>query len=180
MIEINLNILTQQGLLDFNSFTWVKYQKNKLKLTNFIDIKNKVFDQDISDFDMCRICELEIMNKGWQCQEKQENNSILNKVKFLFEPTFLIQKMFWDDVGYDLFKFYLIAACKGIFKHNKLGTVIHEEALGLKIKVVDYMDPIMNEVKKNGLIYERNDNFQVRIGDIVVFYISKNKTVTES
>ena len=94
MIEINLNILTQQGLLDFNSFTWVKYQKNKLKLTNFIDIKNKVFDQDISDFDMCRICELEIMNKGWQCQEKQENNSILNKVKFLFEPTFLIQKMF--------------------------------------------------------------------------------------
>ncbi len=44
------------------------------------------------------------------------------------------------------------------------------------MKVVDFMKPIVNEVKKNGLIYEGNDNFQVRVGDIVVFYLSKNKT----
>jgi hypothetical protein len=113
IIEININILTQQGLMDFNSFNWVKFQQNNLPPTNFIDLKASLYQQDISEFDMCRVCELEIMNKGWQYTEKLEHSNILNKVKYLFEPTFLVQKMLWDDVGYDLFKFYLVAANKG-------------------------------------------------------------------
>jgi len=113
IIEICINILTPQGLVDIETFNWVKYQKASLSTTNFIDLESNFIGKNINEFDTCRICELEIMNKGWQYTERPENNSIINKVKFIFEPTFLVQKMVWDDVGYDLYKFYLIAAKRG-------------------------------------------------------------------
>jgi len=53
--------------------------------------------------------------------------------------------------------------------------VIHEEALGINIEVVDFSEPIINEVKKNGLVYEQSNSFQLRIGDILVFYLAKNR-----
>jgi len=53
--------------------------------------------------------------------------------------------------------------------------VIHEEALGINIEVVDFSEPIINEVKKNGLVYEQSNSFQLRIGYILVFYLAKNR-----
>ena len=114
-IEININILTQQGLIDFDSFKWLKSQQKKLPMKNFIDFKSyNLEEQGMSEFDTCRICELELLNTKWQSSSKPEYENILSKVKFLFEPTFIVQKMLWDDVGYDLFKFYLVAAQRGI------------------------------------------------------------------
>jgi len=52
---------------------------------------------------------------------------------------------------------------------------VHDEALGIIIEVVEFKDPIINEVKKNGLIYEYSNTFQLRVGDILVFYVAKNR-----
>ena len=41
------------------------------------------------------------------------NKFIAEKIKFLFEPTFILQQTYWDDVGYELYKFYLLAATPG-------------------------------------------------------------------
>lgn len=117
-IEININVLNSQGMLDFDTFKWIKYQSSKLEIKNFIDVNQSFFDHDDNTFDMCRVCELEVLTKGWQCAEKPEFASIVKKVKFLFEPTFILQKTCWDDVGYDFFKFYLVAASTGIFINN--------------------------------------------------------------
>lgn len=43
------------------------------------------------------------------------------------------------------------------------------------MEVIDSKTSLSNEVKKNCLIFDRKNEIQVRVGDIVVFYISKNK-----
>ena len=47
--------------------------------------------------------------------------------------------------------------------------------LGIKIKIVEQNAHICNEIKKNGLIYDENNELSVNINDIITFYISQNK-----
>jgi len=113
IIEISIDILSPNGCLDIDKFKWVNFQEETICLKNFIDFKKDEFNL-LSDFDSCRICEMEFKKKTWQSEERIPNDSIINKIKYLFEPSFILQKTLWDDVGYELYKFYLIAALKGI------------------------------------------------------------------
>ena len=56
-----------------------------------------------------------------------------------------------------------------------LGKIKSDFELGISIEVIDNKITLSNEVKKNCLIFDRKNEIQVRVGDIVVFYISKNK-----
>lgn len=49
------------------------------------------------------------------------------------------------------------------------------EELGISLNVLNAEDKISNEVKKNSLIFDRKNELQCRVGDIVVIYMSKNK-----
>ena len=40
--------------------------------------------------------------------------AVLEKIKILFEPYFIIQKVLFEDVGYFMFKIFLVAASIGI------------------------------------------------------------------
>jgi len=113
LIEINIDILTPGGCLDINKFKWINFLEEKIEIKNFIDFKRDEFDL-LSDFDTCRICELEIRKKSWQSEYCIPSKSLMNNINKLFSPTFFLQKTLWDDVGYELYKFYLIAAQKGI------------------------------------------------------------------
>ena len=95
------------------------------------------------------------------------NENIIKKLKSLFEPNFIIQKVLWDDVGYYLFKIFLIASQKGRLKSSN--------EIGIKISIKNIDEPLINEVKKNCLLFDGKNQIQIRIGDILVFYISKNK-----
>ena len=112
IIEINIDILSSAGCLNIENFKWVKYQEETLCLKNFIDFQKNEFNL-LSDFDSCRVCELELKKKSWQSSERIPSGSIINKIKYLFEPSFILQNSLWDDVGYELYKFYLLAASKG-------------------------------------------------------------------
>ncbi len=56
-----------------------------------------------------------------------------------------------------------------------IGKIKSDFELGILIEVIDNKETLSNEVKKNCLIFDRKNDIQVRVGDIVVFYISKNK-----
>jgi hypothetical protein len=56
-----------------------------------------------------------------------------------------------------------------------LGRIKGEFELGISIEVINNKETLCNEVKKNCLIFDRKNEIQARVGDIVVFYISKNK-----
>ena len=113
IIEININLINHEGCIDINNFKWINYQHEDINIKSFIDFDQNEFDS-VNEFDTCRICELEYRKKTWKTKEFGDVKSMINKIKFLFEPTFILKKTLWDDVGYDLFKFYLVAAETGI------------------------------------------------------------------
>jgi len=115
--EININLFTDKGIIDINSFKWLNLNEDKIPQFNFLEFTNDHNKlREVLDFDLSRFCEMEIMKNKWTDLGHNENyENIIKKIKFLFEPNFIIQKVLWDDVGYHLFKIFLIAAEKGNF-----------------------------------------------------------------
>lgn len=115
--EININLFTDKGIIDLNDFKWLNLKISKVPQFNFLEFTNDHNKQrEVLDFDLSRFCEMEIMKNKWTDLIHMENyENIIKKLKNLFEPNFIIQKVLWDDVGYHLFKIFLIASEKGIF-----------------------------------------------------------------
>lgn len=114
--EININLFTDKGIIDLKSFKWLNLNIDKTPQFNFLEFSNDHNKlREVLDFDLSRFCEMEIMKNKWTDLVHMENyENIIKKIKFLFEPNFVIQKVLWDDVGYHLFKIFLVAAEKGI------------------------------------------------------------------
>jgi hypothetical protein len=115
-VETTINILTDKGLLDFLSFKWLNmtnYPKPKMNHFEFSNEHNK--QREVIDFDLSRFCELEIMKNRWNDISKlDKHTAIVNNLRQMFEPHFQVQKLLYDDIGYYIFKVYLIAKKKGI------------------------------------------------------------------
>ena len=101
--------------------------------------------------------------------------SLLNKgeivqrtVNSLFGNNFIIKDIYYDDVGYFFFKIILQAYKIGICSGK-------QDNLGIKIHILPINSKITNEIKKNGLIFDENNELTINVGDIITFYISQNK-----
>jgi hypothetical protein len=114
-IETTINIFTDKGLIDLTTFKWMNPNINTIPNFNFLEFSNDHNKmREVLDFDLSRFCELEIMKNKWNDLSNMLNHeSILKKIQILFEPYFLVQKVLYDDVGYYLFKIFLVANKKG-------------------------------------------------------------------
>ena len=117
IIETTINIFTEKGLINVDPFKWFPIHVAKTPTFNFLEFSNDHnTNREVLDFDLSRFCELEIMKNKWSDIINVPNNQIiLKKIQNLFEPIFLVQKILYDDVGYLLFKVFLIANSKGMF-----------------------------------------------------------------
>ena len=175
-IELNINLLTDKGV--------VKKVKWSNLLVEEIPLQTELPDQEIMstgyyqefqnkrevlDYDLSRFCELEIVKSKWLTLKGNltDYDLILNKINALFEPYLKVNDVQFDDVGYLIFKIKLIAV--------KKGQLPSYAELGILIEVISENEPIVNEVKKNSLIFDRKNQLQLRIGDHMIFYLSKNK-----
>lgn len=133
------------------------------------NLKDKKEKKEIVDFDLSRFCELEIIKSKWITLKGNltDYDLILNKVSLLFEPLFSVDNVYYDDIGYLIIKICLTAIKKG-----QLQSFFE---LGVHIEVLEEYETICNEVKKNCLLYDRKNELQLRIGDKLTFYLSKNK-----
>ncbi len=115
-IETTINIFTEKGLINIDSFKWFPIHLARAPSFNFLEFSNDHnSNREVLDFDLSRFCEMEIMKNKWNEIINMPNNQIIiKKIKNLFEPFFLVQKVLYDDVGYLLFKVFLIANTKGI------------------------------------------------------------------
>ena len=175
---LSITLLSNCGMIDFDSFTWkkIKYSKN-----NNIDFINHQYVQDrkghikqLCEYDLSRFCEMELIKTKWISFMKfpsglnefthitQEVRNFCNKLTGFFQ----VDKIEYDDVGFFILKVYT--------KANRIGTIM-ENDIGIEIKIVNYNMKCVNELKKNGLISDIGRGMQIRIGDIVVFYITLNK-----
>lgn len=143
--------------------------KHSTELNTVFNLKDIQEKREVLDFDLSRFCELEIIKSKWITLKGNltDHDLIMNKISLLFEPYFKVNEVWFDDIGYLIFKICLTAKKKG-----ELPSFIE---LGIVIEIFAEHEIITNEVKKNCLLYDRKNEMQCRIGDNLIFYLSKNK-----
>ena len=154
---ININLISEIGIIDFDNFLWSEQK--------IIEIKNK---NNLTSIDKC---EVEYIINEWNKLSLLENCNVVEKnINDLFGKNFIIKEINYDDVGYFFFKI--------ILKAYKVGNCRGKEGnLGIKINILPINSNITNEIKKNGLIFDENNELTVNVGDIITFYISQNKNI---
>ena len=164
-ILINIGLITEYGILDFDNFHWLNPRIlpkiRKSKISN-IAIQSYLTNSEST-------CEVEGLVNGWLGIEQLENyNSVISTLCDLFGNYFDINEVFYEDVGYYFFKVILeakrVGECNGINNN-----------LGIKIKIHPKESIIYNEIKKNGLICDEKNELNVNLDDLITFYISQNK-----
>ena len=151
---ININLISEIGIIDFDNFVWNEPKIAEISTKNDIDL-NK--------------CEVEEIINEWNKISLLENGDIVKKnLNELFGNNFIIKEINYDDVGYYFFKI--------ILKAYKVGMCNGKDGnLGIKINIFPINSNITNEIKKNGLIFDENNELAINVGDIITFYISQNK-----
>ena len=170
--EFTINIFTDKGLMNIRKLKWEKIKIFKTPKEDYYEYnKENILKREIVDYDMSRYCELEICKGNWNdiimMDNENEYKKIINLFNYMFNKNFQILKILFDDVGYYIFKIYL--------KATVIGDVLNENYIGIKIKIKNINDFISNECKKNNLIFDRKNEIEMHINDILVYYFSKDK-----
>ena len=111
-----------------------------------------------------RISEYEELCVHWKnINLYQYHDIIIHMCKIFFEPFFDIKKIYYENVGVYIFKTYLKAV--------KIGE-IDKKKIGIKIKIKNRNEIIENEIRKNNLLFERRDTYEIRVGDEMIYYFS--------
>ena len=143
---INISLISELGLIDFDNIFWFKPKMENIREIN------------------THKCEVEKMIYEWDKIDLLEKGDIVQKnLKDLFSDNFIIKEIYYDDVGYFFFKI--------ILKAYKIGICSGKEGnLGIKIHVLPIGFNNTNEIKKNGLIYDENNELSINVGDKITFY----------
>ena len=167
-IEFTLNIMTQKGLMDIRKLVWNKITVFKTPNEDFMYYSNEnILKREIVDFDVSRYCEMELCKGKWNdIILLDECDIYIGELIKKFKKNFNILKILFDNVGYYIFKFYLEGAIPGV--------IGPDDEIGMKLKVLNLNENKSNETKKNNLVFDRKNEIQMHIGDVMVFYISKN------
>ena len=167
-IEFTLNIMTQKGLMDIRKLVWNKITVFKTPSEDFMYYSNEnILKREIVDFDVSRYCEMELCKGKWNdIILLDECDIYIGELIKKFKKNFNILKILFDNVGYYIFKFYLEGAIPGF--------IGPDDEIGMKLKVLNLNENKSNETKKNNLVFDRKNEIQMHIGDVMVFYISKN------
>ena len=75
---------------------------------------------------------------------------------------FEIKSVYFGNIGVFIFKVYL--------KAIKSGEINDRNKLEIKIKIKEDNDYVENEIRKNNLLFERRDIFELRVGDELLYY----------
>ena len=111
-----------------------------------------------------RISEYEELCVHWKnIKLYQYHDIIVHMCKLFFEPFCDIKKIYYEYVGVYIFKIYLKAV--------KIGE-INKKQIGIKIKIKNRNETIENEIRKNNLLFERRDTYEIRVGDEMIYYFS--------
>lgn len=181
--EFTVNVFAEKGLMYIRQLNWLRIKIYPTPKVNLLEYSNDgSLLREIVDFDTSRYCELELLKGVWNDISLFEDSSQLKAmVNRQFESLFDIRDIVFDDVGYFIFKIYLLAIKTGVIaRENNLGIVIKVVSNNLygKQTLIDESNTnniVSNEVKKNNLIYDRKNEIQLQLGDTLVFYMSRNK-----
>ena len=167
-VELTINLFTDKGLMYIKQLVWDKITVFKTPNEDYLYYSNEnILKREIVDFDTSRYCEMELCKGKWNDISLLENNNVfIEDIKKKLVDFFDIEKILFDNVGYYIFKIYL--------KGKKQGKIENDSELGISIIILEKNDDKSNEAKKNNLLFDRKNEIQLHIGDILVFYITRN------
>ena len=153
---INLELYTSN-----NGFIVPESIKIIIKSYNLKNYLKMLYEREINN---PRISEYEELCVHWKnINLYQYHDIIIHMCKIFFEPFFDIKKIYYENVGVYIFKTYLKAV--------KIGE-IDKKKIGIKIKIKNRNEIIENEIRKNNLLFERRDTYEIRVGDEMIYYFS--------
>ena len=152
---INLELYTtNNGFIDPDS---IKIIAKSFNLKNYIKM---LAEKSINN---PRICECEDLCLHWKNINLYPNHkTLVFRLKKLFEPFFIVDKIYYGNIGVNIFKVYL--------KADKSGEIKDKNKFKIKIRIKEQNDYIENEIRKNNLLFERRDIFELRVGDQILYY----------
>ena len=156
-----------QGLLNLNIFSSENLFIEPKKITIKI-IQNSLNDKKTFKGINPRICEFEEICLHWKnisFLTNKQDKQFIDQIKEIFNPYFKIMNIIYEEIGFLVFKF--------ILKAEKSGLIKNKEELGIDLLIKKEDEYIINEIKKNDLLFERRNVFELRIGDVIVFYFKK-------
>ena len=156
-----------EGILSFQIYSPSKnfINPNSIQLTTkinsnyekIISIKNSEINPRICQFEE-HCVNLRSINLF------KEKKSVIYQIKDIFCEYFKLMKILFEDIGFLVFKIYL--------KAIKVGELKDKKEIGINIKIREKDDFIINEIKKNDLLFEKRNVFECRIDDILIFYFT--------
>ena len=175
IIKISINLISYIGFISFESFKWndlkIKLINDNFDMLNYNPIKK---NKELNEFDLSKFCEAEILKNSWKnFHEKEElsENFVqnINNILELFSPYLIPLEIKWDNIGYYLTRIKFKCVRIGEINNNNV-----RDFLNYVIRIVSKDENIINEVRKNNLIYdnENNEYLYMKLDDILVFYFS--------
>ena len=153
---INLELFTSN-----NGFIVPESIKIIIKSYNLKNYLKMLYEREINN---PRISEYEELCVHWKNINLYQYHDIISQMcKIFFDPFFEIKKIYYEYVGVFIFKIYLKAV--------KVGE-INKKKIGIKIKIKNRNETIENEIRKNNLLFERRDTYELRVGDEMIYYFS--------
>ena len=165
---INLEIYSSNN--DFINPSSIKIVLKSFELKNYLEkLKTKGYNN-------LRICEYENTCFHWKYinSERILNSNfreIINKVKKNFEPYFKIINISYESIGFFIFKINLVAVIPGKIDNKKMNN-----DFGINLIIRKKREIIENEIKKNNLLLERRELYELRVGDTITLYFSTKIT----
>ena len=134
-------------------------------LVKIFDLKNYLTTLEKKNISNPRVSECEEICAHWKnINLYQQHKSLIFRINKLFEPFFEVKKIYFGNIGVNIFKVELLAI--------KSGEINDKNKIEIKIRIKEKEDYVENEIRKNNLLFERRDIFEIRVGESLLYYFS--------
>lgn len=176
-------------MIDIDSIQWFPPMLTRPTRDSVLTYSNDGKQRAVQDrvlkiyCDTNRVCELEDSVMEWYDSKYFQRQNEVIDLSFL-RPLFHINSYLCGGVDGLTSKIHLIAAQEGRLVHDAIGVplVVREKRLPVNKKKpygaggeLFGNGPIVHEVKRLGLLIDRYVDLELRVGDHLVIYISKNQ-----
>jgi len=170
-LELALLFFSLRGFVDISSIEWHPPEILETPTINTLTYNKDMMNIPTDDraikiyADLSRVCELEDTVVEWYEQKYYEYKQDIVDFSFL-ELLFEIVSVEYSGVDNKVIRLTTRAKNPGYLSKDYFD-------LGIKIK--DFKRSIRNEIKRKGLIKERNVDVELRVGDTFIIYITRSK-----
>lgn len=158
-------------IFNLETIEWNNPQISTTPSANTLSYNKDMMDISIDDraikiyADINRVCELEDTVVEWYEQKYYENKSEILDFSFLTE-FFTIDWIEYSGVDNKVVRLQTRAKYTGRLDKSRF-------SIGVNIKHQE--DIIRNEVKRKGILSERERDIELRVGDVFIIYITRAK-----